>query len=228
MRVAFDLDGVMASTDRGLFTAFHGRGLVLDKTPADLTHYYYEEAFPGEITTDLMHEILNEEDFYYNLPAIEPLVKACHLAYGMDCEVHIVTARLGPPHVRRQTEWWLEQNQIPHHHLAIEAARDKVGYMQEHDIDLIVEDKFETAYAAAQAGKTAVLVAAPYNTVGEYGRPSDSPENLYRMPADHVSTWLALHLLLDPVKSVLKQATKGVYYQPTDKPRPRRPAPTSI
>lgn len=158
----FDLDGVLTHTDEAILRGAHERGLLVGRTPADIWTYYWEHAFPGEISNAQMMEILNVPGFYRHLNPCEFMLDAIRHADREGFQVHLVTARRGPSHVQSDTRAWLEQHGVPHSHLVYREARDKAAYAAEHGLRFFVEDRFDTANEVA-AHCPVLLVESPYN-----------------------------------------------------------------
>jgi uncharacterized HAD superfamily protein len=176
----FDLDGVLTFTDAAIFRGAHARGLLLGKTPVDIRHYYWERAFPGEITPAQMAEILNEPGFYLRLAKCTQVYNAIIRAKTAGYQVHLVTARVGPPHVEAETRAWLERERIPFDVLAIRTAKEKAAYCREQRLEFLVEDRFDTANSVAQHCPV-LLIEAPYN-VPHHSEPYGLAPHVHRVP----------------------------------------------
>jgi hypothetical protein len=162
----FDLDGVLARTDRLLFQRVKERGLIPGYSEADYKTFHFEENFDGRVTREDVYEIFNEGEFFQSIPPCPYLVDAARRAYFADVELHIVTARFEEESagIQKITTDWLEQQGILYHRLAFVKAKEKAAYCTRHNLDFFIEDRLDTATAIANTTLTeSYLVALPYN-----------------------------------------------------------------
>ena len=98
-------------------------------------------------------------------------------------EIYFVTARLSNiPNcdVLKITNETFKKYNIPYDELIV-SVKDKVTYAKEHNIDLFIEDSFETCVELAKAGIKALLVTTKMN------------ESLYHSSVVRVNTWQEIY-----------------------------------
>jgi hypothetical protein len=161
----FDLDGVLARTERLLFGRAQERGLLPGYTEADYKTFHFEDNFDGRVTREDVYDIFNSGEFFQSIDPCPYLVTAARRAYFADVELHIVTARFEEESVGIQkiTTDWLYQHGILYHRLAFVKAKEKAAYCSHHNLDFFIEDRLDTAEAISRTLTESYLVALPYN-----------------------------------------------------------------
>ncbi len=162
-RIAFDIDGVLSLTDEKLLSSLQGRGLLTGRTLDDLRLYSWAEVCPDEITDDQIWEVLNVPGFYRDLHPCRDLIACFHCCRAAGYEIHIVTARCGPDHIRRETESWLAEYDLVPDHLVYCSPSQKADYAASHHLDLFLEDRVDTAHALVASGISTFVVHTASN-----------------------------------------------------------------
>jgi len=172
VKVMLDLDGCIANFyyDFALFlNNKYGCDLDLDNEPED---YPFEKWGHGVDKIDFdtaSKEWINQDGFgkIPSYPGAEKFVKELMDKY----DVYILTARIGDwdqsftkdmkNRIKENTYDWLKIRKIPITKLHF--IHDKIPFCQTHGISIMVEDKLETALAAAKEGIHTILMNRGYN-----------------------------------------------------------------
>jgi 5'(3')-deoxyribonucleotidase len=161
MRVAFDVDGVL----RDLMSVY---APLVGMTVGDITTYDKVVEMAGSSAAFLQscddHHCWAQAAPYANMAAF------CR-ELSRTAEVVIITAQV-TMQSQRETLAWLHDHDIPWTEVHFCVNKLRVVF------DAIIEDKPETALAAAKAGKAAFLVQCPW-TAGTPRR-----RNLFLLPPD--------------------------------------------
>jgi uncharacterized HAD superfamily protein len=161
--IGFDLDGVIARTDRTILRAVQQRGLLLNRTEDEITHFRYDHSFPGEIEDDVVLKILAEGNVYRDCERCTSLIDAVYDCRALGYEIQIVTARWENDQVERDTRDWLDRYCVPYDKLVIGVSSShKHKYAEEAGLIAFVEDRHDTANRLAKVCLP-FLVAMPYN-----------------------------------------------------------------
>jgi uncharacterized HAD superfamily protein len=161
-KIGFDMDGVLCHTTPRVYQFCQAQGWLLGRTPADQTHHDFEKAYPGEITKDQVWSLFDQPGFYAGILPCESLVPAFHHLRKNGHELHIITARCGPDHVRQETFSWAEECGLDPHGIHFASPSQKVAVAWDLGLDFMIEDHPETALAMANRGIASFLVETPY------------------------------------------------------------------
>lgn len=164
LKVGVDLDGVLNNMGEMLLAALQAAGSVpAEKTLDDVTDWHYSKCFPG-VTEEMVWEILKEGEVFWNAvpdPLAREVMQDLH-DYGV--ELHIVTSRDFSGYHRKITEGWLREHGFPYDRLEIVVSgKEKLTYANQHRIDVVIEDKAETAVDLARNVRLSLLLDRPYN-----------------------------------------------------------------
>jgi uncharacterized HAD superfamily protein len=170
--IGFDLDGVIARTDRAILRAAQKRGLLLNRTEEEITHFRYDHSFPGEIEDSEVWDILAEGNVYRECEPCQMLISVVEGCHNRGYRIEIITARYENDQVERDTRDWLDRYCVPYDKLVIgTSSRDKHKYAEIAGLIAFVEDRHDTANRLANVCLP-FLVAMPYNSP-DHGRELD-------------------------------------------------------
>lgn len=150
MRIGLDIDGVLANFVQGILDIGHERGLShFPKSWLDVDTWFICDGF-----VDVMKEHSYSADFWLGL---KPLPYSLPLDFTPDC---YITAR---PIQSSVTQEWLDKYGFPKALLiTVDNPQDKLAHIKERNLDLFVDDHYETIPQLRAAGVNAVLYHAPY------------------------------------------------------------------
>lgn len=174
IRFGLDIDGTI--TDPAAFVpalnkAFNKQLKLEDISSYDLTGIL-------GITTEEFTQWMNKnEAMIYKQAAIAESASHVIQKWGTQFELYYVTAR--GSYLKAVTTDWLNQYQLPFHHLELLGQHDKVEAVKKLKLDVFFEDKHDNAVAIAeQTSIPVILIDTPYNQ-------EEDPTGVYR-----VNNWL--------------------------------------
>jgi phosphoglycolate phosphatase-like HAD superfamily hydrolase len=166
--VLVDIDGVLADCNGPLYARLNSLGYQLKNEECD--HYgatakQLQERYnmSPERAVEVLAKIWWGKGFMIGQPVRLDAIAGMRRIAGLCKEVHIVTARNAGsgPHVRSETEAWIERYGFAHTGLHFET--DKVAHAKRHKLDYVIEDAPHTAEEAWRHGLRVFLVDATYN-----------------------------------------------------------------
>jgi len=143
MRLALDVDGVIANFVAGLFAR---AGLALDLENW-ITKFEFLEDWS---LTGLWEKVQHDEQFWLSLPVVDSHIPRCCVLFLSDRPVETTV-----------TERWLNVNNI--RHLPIYHVKDKLEFLRKSDLDGLVDDKGETYEQVRNEFPASFLVSRPWN-----------------------------------------------------------------
>lgn len=156
-RVGLDIDGVLADFASAFTKLAIDRGLNQNyKFDSYKQHHWY---FPYE-WNQLWEEVYVDKDFWLNL---KPLVDPTKLPFEPTA---YVTARRIP---KEWTEEWLAKNNFPCQPVIVTDGDSKINHLQDLDIDIFVDDSYETWLELTNAGICTFLIDRSYNIKHDVG-----------------------------------------------------------
>jgi hypothetical protein len=151
MKIGLDVDGVLANFPRGVIERARLMGLShhFPKCCHDISHWNMSDKL-GEV----MKDAWTDPSFWLGL---KPLAYSLPLDFSPEC---YITSR---PIADSVTEEWLNLWRFPAAPVVtVKQASEKLQHIQERELDLFVDDYYETVIQLLDAGVNAVLYKAPY------------------------------------------------------------------
>ena len=166
MKIAFDIDGVLAET-LPKFIDYINYIYLTDFKYEDITDYSVSRSLgiPKE------HVRESFDCFYHDLTMSVPATFASyHALEGLKKDghdIHVITAR--QPWTEAKTQLWLDTKYgNMYDTLDFIPSKDKAWFCKDHGIDLIVEDNPKTGQECADKGIDALVRKTPYYKPGDY------------------------------------------------------------
>jgi hypothetical protein len=150
MKIGLDIDGVLCNFVQGILDIGQSRGLShFPKSWDVVDHWLICDGF-----VEVMKEVNMTAEFWLKL---KPLPYSLPLDFTPDC---YITAR---PIESWVTQQWLDYWRFPKADLITVANPvDKLAHIQERQLDIFIDDHYETIPQLRTAGVNAILFDAPY------------------------------------------------------------------
>ncbi|WP_080509806.1 5' nucleotidase, NT5C type [Haloarcula marismortui] len=159
MRIAVDVDGVLADHVSAVLSRLHTEHECFDRTKQSMCHW--DEELPT-LDTSLKTEIESAESdprFVLNIEPVKGAAEATTILMNENHELGIVTAR--SKKIRPETREWLEANDIAYNpgELLFTEGRSKTVS----NTDILIDDFPGHVSDFAKDGKYAILFVQPWN-----------------------------------------------------------------
>ena len=160
MKIAFDIDGVIANSESAIRSEF------LDRTGHDITHLWKTFNFevPGYNWVEVYDMI--QDSILYRSDEITPHDDAISALYSIyehynkKYPITFITAR--PEFLQPVTKDWMKKYMGNIWHDIIYTS-DKCKYLKEHNFEIFVEDRLKTANGLSKDMSAIFLVNRPWN-----------------------------------------------------------------
>jgi 5'-nucleotidase len=159
MRLAVDVDGVLADHVPAVLSQLRAEHDEFTKAKSEMTHW--DEPLP-ELNTSLKPAIEaaeSEPAFIRNMPPVEGAIKGATELADRGYELVIVTAR--PEAILPATHEWLEAHNIPHRRKESLSTRNEMKTIA--DAEILIDDFPGHIRDFAADGKDAILFVQPWN-----------------------------------------------------------------
>lgn len=148
-RIGLDIDGVLSNFSAGLIKRANKMGLGehFPKSWKEVTYWDVSDKF-----REVMKDAWMDEKFWLGLPALTKKVPFKPYCY--------ITSRPIPSEV---TERWLDKHGFPKAMvITVSNPTEKMKWIEEHAVDVFVDDLYSTVCELRDAGYNALLYEAPY------------------------------------------------------------------
>jgi uncharacterized HAD superfamily protein len=149
LRIGLDVDGVLSNFSAGVIKLAKEKGFAkhFPECCHDVTSWDMSEEF-----SEVMSDAWRDEKFWLELPALTDSVPFTPYCY--------ITSRRVPSEVTAQ---WLKNNGFPEAPvITVSNPSEKIHWIEEHKLDLFVDDLYSTVRELRDAGYNSVLFEAPY------------------------------------------------------------------
>ncbi|TSB46733.1 5' nucleotidase, NT5C type [Alkalicoccobacillus porphyridii] len=187
IRFGLDIDGTV--TDPAAFVPALNQAFNKQLTIEDITSYDLTGLL--DISYDEFSQWMKKnEATIYEKAAMAEHAEIVIQKWATRFELYYVTARGN--YLEDITKVWLEQKQLPYHHIELLGQHDKVDAVHQYHLDIFFEDKHDNAVAIAeQCSIPVILFDTPYNQ-------EPVPEGVIRVKnwleaEKWVNTWLEKH-----------------------------------
>lgn len=155
MRIGFDIDGVLADFETGLYERLKETGHVMPPRAQLSNNFFWEAQVPAAKSE--IHTLFgpNQNDFWENLPAVDEGadfdVISEYIKSKKD-DVYFVTSR--PNHLLKPTKKWLGQNlDLDNVHIVMGTV-SKASICRGLGLATYIDDRFLYAYEVAHCSQT--------------------------------------------------------------------------
>lgn len=159
MQIGVDIDGTLGDL-LGLSVNILNKKLNRNVTVEEVYDYDLAKVF-GISKEEIIGYFTGHEHLLFD--TMMPLDEAPHFLSLMyqDHRIIIVTAR--PPRQEVETRRWLEQHGLPFHQLVMLGNHDKHQSASQLALDLLIDDRLQTALDVTAQGIPVILIDAPHN-----------------------------------------------------------------
>lgn len=221
MRIAIDIDGVLASFNKQVIRVANeiwpGK-IPLDYEPPD---WGYKEVLSGEDWGKVWDKIKSEPYFWMHSPAYaencEALRRVIDGQSRIDLDIYYITSRMdtGGKSALWQTRRWLSHQGLISPKTSVIPVRNpdaKLSVVDAIGIDLTIDDYGPTVESLVSHGRFAVLLDRPWNQEYQVWRVSSLKEFLKMVNERGMLTW---HLPLTDLLSIhLEDTARSVCTNP--------------
>jgi uncharacterized HAD superfamily protein len=168
MKIALDLDGTIANTPQSLLNGLKETGKVPSLVTLEDCHWHYFEWDPvkqtgfRDVTFEDTKDMFMQPSFWADIPLFDG-VKSILEILADKCEIHVVTARYWYDGIQRDTEEWLERNDVPYDFIACVPSKKKGDYALAHGLNAAIEDYAAAANSLASSVERVFLIDRPWN-----------------------------------------------------------------
>lgn len=164
MKIAIDLDGVIANIDREIVFRLDKLGYKTD--PKKWYKYNIKDNIPKEYHNDI-DNWFDDETFYLNAIGYESMFYAMNQWFYDGNDIYIITCR--PEYLTDATVRWLDEWCYPYNDIILGCKkREKINIIKDIGAKVLIEDDPEEAYVAHQNGILGILMEKPYTVDYEF------------------------------------------------------------
>jgi uncharacterized HAD superfamily protein len=158
--IGLDLDGVLADIAPAFLKYVekeYGRTFNLE----DITSYDATE-WSG-LNHDQVRHIFSETDIFKTLAPVPYSIDATRALKAAGWEILIITFRPWHDGLKEETKQWLDNYKYFYDTLHFSEDHDKTEYVHQHNIEVFVEDRLESAQLMSRVCHRVYLLDYPYN-----------------------------------------------------------------